>query len=161
MIKDLVDLVGRLIESVQDRKFAAELREVQGMISGLLSEHAALHESRIALMNENQELKNKHQPLRDRITELERECELLRNPPHTAEPTDEDISLMKQLTHPYGRYSAIELSKRLSVPLPLLDYKAQLLRSAGYLSVEYNDRIPSFSLSRKGRQFMYERNLLA
>jgi len=43
-IKDLVDLVTQLNNSVEDRKFALELREIQKMIGGLQSEHADIHE---------------------------------------------------------------------------------------------------------------------
>jgi len=56
-IKDLVDLVTQLTNSVQDRKFAAELREIQKMIADIQTEHATIHEQRIELMTENVELK--------------------------------------------------------------------------------------------------------
>ena len=46
-VKDLVDLVTQLSNSIEDRKFAAELREIQSMIGGIQSEHAAMHEQRI------------------------------------------------------------------------------------------------------------------
>ncbi len=58
-IKDLTELVTRLVDSVKDRKFAAELREVQRMIASLQSEQAEAHEQRIALMTENAQLKQK------------------------------------------------------------------------------------------------------
>ena len=48
-LKDLVDLVTQLAGSVQDRKFAAELRDIQSMIGHIQSEHAELHEQRIWL----------------------------------------------------------------------------------------------------------------
>ena len=52
-IKDLVDLVNQLSSSEQDRKFAAELRQIQSMIGAIQSEHAAIHEQRIELMTQN------------------------------------------------------------------------------------------------------------
>ena len=66
-IKDLVDLVTKLSDNVQDRKFAAELREIQRTIGNLQSEQAALHEQRIALMTENAELKQKVSMLEQRL----------------------------------------------------------------------------------------------
>lgn len=56
-IVDLTNLVTRLIDSVQDRKFAGELREIQRMISNLQSEQAVLHERNISLMRENEDLR--------------------------------------------------------------------------------------------------------
>jgi len=66
-IKDLVDLVTQLTNSVQDRKFAAELREIQKMIADIQTEHAALHEQRIELMTENAELKQTIATLKEEI----------------------------------------------------------------------------------------------
>jgi hypothetical protein len=58
-IKDLTDLTVKLIDSAKDRKFAGELREIQRMVAALQSEHADIHEKRIALMAENAELKQR------------------------------------------------------------------------------------------------------
>lgn len=66
-IKDLVDLVTQLTNNVQDRKFAAELREIQKMIADIQTEHAALHEQRIELMTENAELKQTIASLKEEI----------------------------------------------------------------------------------------------
>lgn len=159
-IKDLVDLVGRLTDSVKDRKFAAELREIQRMIGGILSEHAELHESRIALMTENEKLKKKIPSFEARIAELEKENMTLLDPPHTDPPTDEQISILRQLTHPYQRVYATALSKTLSIPLPMLDYQADLLRKAGYVYVYMSDGVHQFSLTPKGRTFLFERKML-
>jgi len=159
-IKDLVDLVTKLSDSVQDRKFAAELREIQRMIGGILSEHAELHESRIALMTDNEKLKKKIPSLEARISELDKENSELRDPPHTAPPTDEQISIMRLLTHPYERVYASEISKKLSIPLPMLDYQCDLLRRAGFISVYSSDRVHQFTLTKKGRDFLFERKML-
>jgi chromosome segregation ATPase len=69
-IKDLIDLVTQLNSSVEDRKFAGELRQVQSMIGAIQSEHAEIHEQRIALMTENAELKQKIAGLKEEILAL-------------------------------------------------------------------------------------------
>ncbi|HYT60243.1 MAG TPA: hypothetical protein VEL06_08730 [Haliangiales bacterium] len=69
---DLTNLTTKLIESVKDRKFAADLREIQRMIASLQSEHASIHESRIALMTENAELKRKLAALELRVADAEK-----------------------------------------------------------------------------------------
>lgn len=70
-IKDLTDLVARLVESVQDRKFAAELREVQRMIGSIQSEQAAMHEQRMTLITENADLKQKIAALEQRLEQAQ------------------------------------------------------------------------------------------
>lgn len=70
-IKDLVDLVTDLSSRVSDRKFAEELRNVQGMIGAIQSEHAEIHEQRISLMTENAELKQQNAELRQQIVDLQ------------------------------------------------------------------------------------------
>ncbi|PKN21885.1 MAG: hypothetical protein CVU68_06125 [Deltaproteobacteria bacterium HGW-Deltaproteobacteria-3] len=72
-IKDLVDLVTQLSNSVEDRKFAGELRQIQGMIGGIQSEHAAMHEQRINLMTENDNLKRENTSLKQKISELQKQ----------------------------------------------------------------------------------------
>ncbi|HEX5219048.1 MAG TPA: hypothetical protein VFZ59_05725, partial [Verrucomicrobiae bacterium] len=160
-IKDLVDLVTKLSDSVQDRKFAAELREIQRMIGSILSEHAELHESRIALMTDNEKLKKDIPALKARISELEKENFKLLDPPNTAPPSEEDIALMRLLVHPNAKIAASSLAKSLNVSLPLFDYKADLLRSAGFIYVHHNgDFELRYSLSKKGQKFLFEKGLL-
>lgn len=73
-IKDLVDLVAQLNDSVTDRKFAGELREIQSMIAALQSEHADIHEKRIHLMEENA-------LLRQQVASLKEELNLINSAP--------------------------------------------------------------------------------
>ena len=87
----LADLVTKLSDSVQDRKFAAELREIQRIVESLMSEQAELHESRIELMTDNEKLKKKIPALEARILELEKQNLKLLDPPHTEPPIDEDL----------------------------------------------------------------------
>ena len=69
-IKDLVDLVTQLTSSIDDRKFAGELREIQSMISSIQSEHAELHEDRIRLMTRNAELVEEAANLKNQLADL-------------------------------------------------------------------------------------------
>jgi predicted transcriptional regulator len=159
-IKDLVDLVGRLTDSVKDRKFAAELREIQRMIGGILFEHAELHENRIALMTDNEKLKKQIPSLEARIVELEKERMALLNPPHTDPPTDEQISIMRTLTHPYNKVCAADIAKKTGISHVIVDHLAEAIDSAGFIHTHYSDGIPRYSLTRKGRTFLYERKML-
>ena len=70
-LTDLVTLVSRLTDSVKDRKAATELREIQRMIASLQTEQASSHESRIALMTENAELKQYVATFKLRVAEVE------------------------------------------------------------------------------------------
>ena len=159
-IKDLVDLVTKLSDSVQDRKFAAELREIQRMVGSLMSEQAELHESRIELMTDNEKLKKKIPTLEARISDLEQENLKLLDPPHTEPPSEQDIALMRQLVNPNSKVLASGLSKTLNLSSALLDYKADLLRSAGFILVHMGGYEKSYSLSKKGQKFLFEKGLL-
>jgi hypothetical protein len=94
--------------------------------------------------------------------ELEKENLKLLDPPHTEPPDDVQIFIMRQLTHPYYPVPCKHLSGALNMPLPLLDYQADLLRKAGY--VQYHalpmPEGPKLSLTHKGRTFLFERKLL-
>ena len=71
-IKDLVDLITQLSNSVKDRKIASELNAIQSLIITLQSEQASLHEANIVLREERLSL-------RERIQELEAEVEELKS----------------------------------------------------------------------------------
>ena len=69
-IKDLVDLATQLVNSVEDRKIASELREIQTLALTLQSEQASLHEANIKLREEKIELSDKIRSLERKIEEL-------------------------------------------------------------------------------------------
>jgi len=69
-IKDLVDLATQLSASINDRRIAAELREVQNLALALQSEQVLLHETNMSLREERQELKERIRQLEHRIEDL-------------------------------------------------------------------------------------------
>lgn len=69
-IKDLVDLATQLVISVEDRKIASELREIQTLALTLQSEQASLHAANIKLREEKIELSDKIRSLERKIEEL-------------------------------------------------------------------------------------------
>lgn len=69
-VKDLVDLVTQLANSVQDRKITSELNAIQSLILKLQAEQAALHQA-------NVELREERLSLKERIKELEAEIQEL------------------------------------------------------------------------------------
>lgn len=69
-IKDLIDLVTQLSNSVQDRKFAAELNAVQSLILKLQAEQATLHGENIQLREEKLSREERIQKLEAKISEL-------------------------------------------------------------------------------------------
>src|SRR5258706_558591 len=58
-LKDIADLVTRLIESKEGRKFAAEISKIQSAVASLYSEHAAIIERDTQVMMQNLDLKRK------------------------------------------------------------------------------------------------------
>ena len=69
-IKDLLYLVTQLVNSVEDRKIASELREIQTFALTLQSEQASLHEVNIKLREEKIKLSDKIGRLERKIEEL-------------------------------------------------------------------------------------------
>ena len=72
-LKDIIDLVTQLSTSVTDRKFAAELRDIQSMIRAHQSAHVTLHEQRISLLTENAKIKNINATQLQEINSLKQE----------------------------------------------------------------------------------------
>ncbi len=79
-LKDLVDLVTQLSNSVADRRIASELHEIQLLALKLQSDQVSLHEA-------NMELREERQTLRDEIRSLESKIEELSSRP-TSVPSD-------------------------------------------------------------------------
>jgi hypothetical protein len=67
ILVDLTKLVTQLLESVQDRKFAAELREIHRMIGSLQLEHAAVYEQNLDLRTEKANLKIENMQLKEQM----------------------------------------------------------------------------------------------
>ena len=69
-IKDLVDLVTQLANSVHDRKTTSELNAIQSLILKFQAEQALLHEANTELREERLVLKEQVQKLKTKIEEL-------------------------------------------------------------------------------------------
>ena len=154
-IKDLVDLVTQLSGSVEDRKFAAELREIQGMIGRIQSEHAAMHEQRIALMTENAELKQQ-------IATLQQEIVSLKIP--TSKP-DDDLSeeaqkILLYLTK-YKYVDARQIAYSASLDLTRTEYWLGELSKKKMVYVSRAINSPNtYSLAQKGREYLITNKLI-
>ena len=69
-IKDIIDLVTQLANSVEGRKLANELNHIQTLILSIQSEHAELHEKNIHLREEGLDFKGRILELEGQIREL-------------------------------------------------------------------------------------------
>lgn len=58
-IKDVHDLINKLINSVQDRQFAAEILKIQSLVSTIQSDNAATQEKLGNCLSTNIDLKQK------------------------------------------------------------------------------------------------------
>jgi len=72
-ITALRSLIASLIENISDRKQAAELREVQRMVSALDTEYFNLRKDNLKLATDYAELRQHTQPLEERATNAERD----------------------------------------------------------------------------------------
>ncbi len=69
-IKDIHDLITKLINSVKDRQFASEILQIQSLVSKIQSENIATQEKLGNCLSTNIELKQKVSELEKEITKL-------------------------------------------------------------------------------------------
>jgi hypothetical protein len=161
-VKDLVDLVTQLSNSIEDRKFAAELREIQSMIGGIQSEHAAMHEQRIELMTENAELKQTIAALKGEIIALQQETANLKNPSQdqTKKLSEEAEKILMFLTK-YERIYAGQIANGISLDPTRTKYWLGVLKNDDMVYAAYNMMDDTrYSIGQGGREYLVVNNLI-
>jgi len=154
-IKDLADLVSQLSKSVQDRKFATELRQIQGMIGSIQSEHAAIHEQRIELMTENAELKQTIASLQQQIADLKT--------PQTDVEHDLDEEPRNILMFLVRAREAVaeQIAQGIHIDLVRVEYWLGLLSTKELINTASSVIAPAiYSLSQKGRGYLITKGLI-
>lgn len=161
-IKDLVDLVTQLSSSVQDRKFAAELREIQGMIGNLQSEHAAIHEQRIALMTENAELKQTIASLKEEITALKQQKEMLKQKaPEQGDSLAKEGKAILQFLIKAREATAGQVAQGVSLDLVKAEYWLGVLSERDMISFSISMNQPTrYYLVQGGREYLVKNGLV-
>ena len=161
-IKDLVDLVTQLNNSVEDRKFAGELREIQRMIGTIQSEHAEIHEQRIQLMTENAELKQVIASLKEEVTALKQQKEQAK---HQQTSPEQDISKEEEqillLLAKTKKATAQQIAHQLQYDLTKTEYWLEHLRDNDmiYFSLVINQPT-AYYLVQGGRKYLIENGLI-
>ena len=161
-IKDLVDLVTQLNNSVEDRKFAGELREIQSMIGTIQSEHAAIHEQRIQLMTENAELKQVIASLKEEVAALKQQKEQAKHQQAGSEPSiskeEEQILLLLTTTE---EATAHQIAQQLQYDLTKTEYWLERLSDNDmvYFSLVMNQPT-AYYLVQGGRKHLIENGLI-
>lgn len=161
-IKDLVDLVTQLSSSVEDRKFAAELRQIQGMIGGIQSEHAAIHEKRIELMTENASLRQTISSLEQKIFELQREITNIKNKPTDKidKLPEEAEKILLYLTR-HEDVSSGQIAHGISLDLVRTEYWLGELSDKEFVySSLIMEEETTYFLAQKGRGYLINGNLI-
>ncbi len=149
-------LATKLVESVQDRKAAADAKEILKLVNSLNGEHFELQRQILKVEEENSKLKQ-------RLVTLENQQ--VGNKPEEEDEVvaldDVSIRLMQRLANP--RYSVQlphDLASHLGVSVTRARHYADGLVSGGYL---YNHRFGNgavkYQLSEKARAFLVKHNL--
>ena len=161
-VKDLVDLVTQLSNRIEDRKFAAELRDIQSMIGGIQSEHAAIHEQRIELMTENAELKQTIATLQQEIVALKREAKNLKN--HHSQRSPELSEEAKKVLMFFTKHTEVtseQISHNLSLDLTRTEHWLDILEK---LEMDYAlhamEDETRYSIDEKGREYLVVNNMI-
>jgi cob(I)alamin adenosyltransferase len=94
-IKNVVDLINQLANSVKDRKVTLELNKIQSLTLDLQSEQAHLHEANVKLREERIKLIEKIHSLEAEIREL--------NDSAIKGPIAPDFVLIENATHECSR----------------------------------------------------------
>jgi len=161
-IKDLVDLVTQLNNSVENRKFAGELREIQSMIGSLQSEHAKIHEQRIELMTENAELKQTIAALREEVSALKSQKDHLKEAKINGSPSiiDEEAKILIFLAK-HNDVSANQIAHSLGFDLTKTEYWLERLTKREMIDPSYiMNRPVEYSLIQAGREYLIENELI-
>jgi seryl-tRNA synthetase len=161
-IKDLVDLVTQLSNSVVDRKFAAEIRQIQGMIGGIQSEHASMHEKRIELMTENASLKQTISSLEQKISELQREITNIKNiPTDKIDKLSEEAEKILLFLAKHEDVSSGEIAHGISLDLVRTEYwLGELSDNEFVFSTLRMCEETTYYLAQKGRGYLIKNNLI-
>jgi|GEM_PF-7124113 len=159
-IKDLVDLVTQLSSSVEDRKFAGELRQVQSMIGAIQSEHAEIHEQRISLMTENAELKQTIASLREEVAALKQQKEHTRFSESGDGLSEEEVKILLYLAEAQEA-TATQIAHSLNQNLTKTEFWVSRLCDLDmvYFSLVMNSPT-SYYLQQGGREYLVKNNLI-
>lgn len=159
-VKDLVDLVTQLSNSIQDRKFATELRQIQSMIGKILSEHAEIHEQRIALLTENAELKQIVASLKQKIGELEHQSQSINMSENTNTKLHHEAeSILMHLTK-YTDIPAYQIARSLSLDLTRTEHWIDELEKSEMIYGSFDmESDTTYSLKSKGRKYLVTNNM--
>lgn len=150
-IKDLVDLVTKLNDSVQDRKFAAELREIQRMIFAFQSEHFNLAEKYHNLLSENADLKQTILSLKGHKEEPNQN-----KPQVNKNISEESAQILKSLIDRED-VTPNEIVHLTSLPLVRVEYWLEKLESDGFVYMAlFMGQPPQYSLAQNGREYLIE-----
>lgn len=162
VIKDLVDLVSKLASSIDDRKFAGELREVQSMIGRIQSEHAELHEKRIELMTTNASLREEVAALKEQIADLRLELSSAQSPVSTgaARLDSECEKVLLIIAHNKG-ITAQRIASLAEIDVLKSQYWLDRLSDADlvYYPLIVGGGPLEYSVSSKGRAYVVEHGL--
>ena len=160
-IKDLVGLVTQLTDSVKDRKFASELRNIQSMIGSIQSEHAQMHEQRIKLMTENAELKQKIISLEQEILDIKQGITASNNQSISKTTNEEEKILLLLSETETDKTSAQQIACQLSIDLTETKYWLTKLVEDDMLSLSvYVNQPALYYLAQGGRGYLVKNELI-
>ncbi|MCF8051585.1 MAG: hypothetical protein K9L59_10135 [Desulfobacterales bacterium] len=161
-IKDLVDLITALSDRTENRKFSADLREVQSQVLALQSEHAELHEHRIQLMTENTELKQTIAALNQEKVDLHKQIAELQTPRPRNENdlSDEAIAILSFIAK-NEHCLADHICRRASISKNRVELWLSKLVEIKLISSQKRINSPArYKVAPKGLEFLLKRGLI-
>lgn len=140
-IKDVVDLATQLSESVQDRKFAADLMQIIRLINTIQSEQAALTENNIQLMSDKAALERRIHGLESDISRLEKEISDLNkvSSDEVVRITEKAFDILQMLFEAHNGLSKEEIANGVHLSLGEAAYHFDILKRHKFVFQSSNE----------------------
>lgn len=176
-IKDITDLLTKLIGNIKDRKLATELREIQTLINTLQSENTVLQEKNFALIKENSNLKTENTNLKKTIKDYEqKELEQEKQQDEVGlTPGETSEKILQQLFKAGQELPIQHFVSSLSLDISIVQYHFDILLEKGLIQLaaygqpgnslidarfDGDSSTPdTFQITSKGRKYIVANNL--
>ena len=162
VIKDVTDLVIQLAERVENRNFAADLRQIQSMIGEIASENAGFHERNIELMEENARLRRTIVSLKEQVAALESEADSTHDSNSASiEPLSDEQDLILSFLAPLREAQLETIAGAISQDILTTEVWLNKLMDRGMVSMFIRMGGPAgYYVTRDGKEYVVENGLI-
>ena len=162
-LKDAVDLVTSLMNTVKDRRYVAELREVHSIIGDSISRQAELQTQNADLIQENNKLRQANSELERQLESNESQSIIQNDSEINSEEIvlEENTILVLKFISEVKYATTFEVARNLSCKEIKIQYILDRLRDIELVhSLLSISSPPRYGLTEKGRAYLVENDLV-